>query len=894
MTSSGVVNVELALDDAARVPIEIHHVSSPTPAAASVPVATAAGVDGDPNLVVGISVHTKSVNTDAVKADITQIQALLSDRLASRQCVASSQIVWLQDGVYIPWKKPSTSYNVRQLVIFNWLRAMGAKRLRCQMHHQEWKTAGPGATYADAARVAGPATPQITSANLSGCEPCKIPTPNLRLPLSFFQDDSLVARPLLSLDLNGSADDKAKDQALRTRAHTMHYDQIDRLLGCGSFGDVYICASTVGPRAVKRLKIFREQGSTQAETSRTHCSVALAEVAVLERCASCPHIITLLDVCKCGQSICLIFEEWGCSLHHLKSTLNSGFCSGPNAGYHLRAVLHQSLQAVRFLHEIDVIHTDIKTPNVLVKWKDSIGCEPLHVRLADLGSCVVADPLRRPHIDAQTQSFRHEMRHITTFPCRAPEIVFCDKNFGTAIDLWALGITMFSLSDFHFTFECNPSPPETIKAAEQRLVAAWCSQLGTPSAEELLKLRAFPYCQDYDSPGVDSTMAASPVPRRVRALFGRNGSALLLRFLSWCAEGRGSAETALGATSFCPESLWLASPAPGESYTDPKTSAFTGVRHLWNVVQGEVSPEIMSRMFGNVATIAKIVKSTFNMTGAAASLKLSNNCSVSELEHATKYTIAGWLVKDAQNGKLNTLTISKRMPFPELRKWRNAMVQIANVEVIAYFWANLKACLASLEGDLGKSGEFLMKTHPNLWLWAVGEAHITHRHCTKPRTVKRRKGAAPKLPILEELHNDGAASGLHIGLTAGGKRKVRFLQEAVQPTTTKDVTQSVAKDVILSCYPGHVYAGGVTGARHQVIHDEFDEEEEALLDLPMGPCSLTFMLRSCIFPDRSRLMNTTPNPRNVWLCFTACARELISDERLRLPTVDEYLQAPAE
>ena len=160
--------------------------------------------------------------------------------------------------------------------------------------------------------------------------------------------------------------------------------------------------------------------------------------------------------------------------------------------------------------------------------------------------------------------------------------------------------------------------------------------------------------------------------------------------------------------------------------------------------------------------------------------------------------------------------------------------------------------------------------------------------------MKRRKGAAPKLPILEELHKDGAASGLHIGLTAGGKRKVRFLQEAVQPTTTKDVTQSVAKDVILSCYPGHVYAGGVTGARHQVIHDEFDEEEEALLDLPMGPCSLTFMLRSCIFPDRSRNMNTIPNPRNVWLCFTACARELISDERLRLPTLDEYLRAPAE
>ena len=232
----------------------------------------------------------------------------------------------------------------------------------------------------------------------------------------------------------------------------MRYDQIHELLGSGSFGDVYSCQSTVGLRAVKKLKIFRDADATQPVTLRTHCEVALAEVAVLERCASCPHIITLLDVCKCGPRICLIFEVWGASLFELRSG-NSGFCSGRNAGYHLRTVLEQSLQAVRFLDDLGVIHTDIKTPNVLVKWEaGAFGCGPLHLRLADFGNCVVADPLRRPHIDASTQRFRHEMRHITTFPYRAPEIVFGDKSFGTAIDLWALGIMMFSLSDLHFSY----------------------------------------------------------------------------------------------------------------------------------------------------------------------------------------------------------------------------------------------------------------------------------------------------------------------------------------------------------------------------------------------------------------------------------------------------------
>ena len=222
---------------------------------------------------------------------------------------------------------------------------------------------------------------------------------------------------------------------------------------------------------------------------------------------------------------------------------------------------------------------------------------------------------------------------------------------------------------------------------------------------------------------------------------------------------------------------------------------------------------------------------------------------------------------------------------------------ITNTEPVEQFWTNLKDCLASLSGELGPSGDALISQHPNTWLWAVAETHITHRHFAQDGPAKRRKckGASPNLKIEERLHNDGAASGLHIGLTGAGKRKVRFLQEEVQLTTTKEATPPVAKDVVLRAYPGHVYVGGVTGARHQVIQDDFEDEAgEALLNLPMGPCSMTFMLRSCIFPDRSRNMDTTPNPRNVWHCFTSCAREFIHDPRFRLPTTAEYLQAPDE
>ena len=68
---------------------------------------------------VACSVHSAAVSADVVMKEISQMQGILEKRFASRQCVASAANTWLQDGVYIPWKKPSSKYNMMQLVKFN-------------------------------------------------------------------------------------------------------------------------------------------------------------------------------------------------------------------------------------------------------------------------------------------------------------------------------------------------------------------------------------------------------------------------------------------------------------------------------------------------------------------------------------------------------------------------------------------------------------------------------------------------------------------------------------------------------------------------------------------------------------------------------------------------------
>ena len=273
------------------------------------------------------------------------------------------------------------------------------------------------------------------------------------------------------------------------------------------------------------------------------------------------------------------------------------------------------------------------------------------------------------------------------------------------------------------------------------------------------------------------------------------------------------------------------------------------------------------------------------------------------MDGATKYTIGGWLTERALGKRLNGVSVKGPLPFPTVRRWRQALLR-ANAELLDEWQDSLRERLRLLVGGLGPAGESLLTDHYDTWLWAVAEAQITQRELRPlvPRSKRRRsKGAPPTqdairlgpAPLAETLHQDGSASAVHIGLTLAGLREVRFLQEAVAQATKLEVTPSIAPDVVLQCAPGHVYLGGVTGARHQVLHDDVEVDCE-LLQFPPGPCSLTVMMRSCVFNDYGRCQNTTPNPRNVWLTFAASVRDLIADVRLRLPTFREFEQATSQ
>ena len=89
--------------------------------------------------------------------------------------------------------------------------------------------------------------------------------------------------------------------------------------------------------------------------------------------------------------------------------------------------------------------------------------------------------------------------------------------------------------------------------------------------------------------------------------------------------------------------------------------------------------------------------------------------------------------------------------------------------------------------------------------------YISHFHKAKPKGRPKR----PKIDVElweEREHNDGSASMLHMGITMYGERDVVFQQGEWR------------RDVVFSNKPGSVYFGGVTGAKHNVVHKKCDEK----------------------------------------------------------------------
>jgi hypothetical protein len=338
----------------------------------------------------GFSWHSEV--TDHVK----KAQALFAEQRHARQtAILWEQCQMLPDGQFLTWKKPAAYAGG-----YTWFYRILVKLPKTDKEACSWFVVGHPNEYdprlVEAARLAATSgedtiptgdevAPPIANADADHSEQVTMVPATLRLPQ--YAGQVPIQEATGQLDATG---DEAKAIApyrdpcvalsiIRRQKlladNSSRYEMCERL-GAGSFGIIFRATRGTSDVAVKKMR-----------TSGWHA--ALEETYVVERGRNHPNIIQLFDAFSTQEAgtlkAHLVYELWGTDLGaHVAE-------NGHLPPQDIRTAIAQVCSALRFLHcEVEMMHTDVKSSNVLVARCTEATRQTLRFKLADFGSCVEA------------------------------------------------------------------------------------------------------------------------------------------------------------------------------------------------------------------------------------------------------------------------------------------------------------------------------------------------------------------------------------------------------------------------------------------------------------------------------------------------------------------------
>ncbi|XP_028131093.1 cyclin-dependent kinase-like 1 isoform X1 [Diabrotica virgifera virgifera] len=200
----------------------------------------------------------------------------------------------------------------------------------------------------------------------------------------------------------------------RTPSKSMErYEKIGKL-GEGSYGIVYKCRNRDTGEIVA-IKKFAE-----SEEDPLIRKIALREIRLLKNLKH-PNLVNLIEVFRRKRRLHLVFEF--CD----KTVLNE-LERYPRGCPDLltQQIVWQTLQAVAYCHQHGCIHRDIKPENILLT---ATGV----VKLCDFGFARMLNP------------GENYTDYVATRWYRAPELLVGDTQYGTPVDVWAIGCVLAEL-----------------------------------------------------------------------------------------------------------------------------------------------------------------------------------------------------------------------------------------------------------------------------------------------------------------------------------------------------------------------------------------------------------------------------------------------------------------
>ncbi|GBG83234.1 hypothetical protein CBR_g36849 [Chara braunii] len=189
---------------------------------------------------------------------------------------------------------------------------------------------------------------------------------------------------------------------------------IGRLLGRGSFGDVYEakCRNTGKAVAIKMIRKEILQTKTMLEhvvrEVEIHCQLRHPHVVELyEYFEDVSRVYLVTELCEKGELLTLLRQRGSLDIEAA------------------RTYFAQLVSGVQYLHSHCILHRDLKLSNLLLTADNNL-------KIADFG------------LAAAVHSADPERRTICGTPnYMSPEIV-SQEPYSLAADVWALGITLFT------------------------------------------------------------------------------------------------------------------------------------------------------------------------------------------------------------------------------------------------------------------------------------------------------------------------------------------------------------------------------------------------------------------------------------------------------------------
>ncbi|XP_072883198.1 STE20-like serine/threonine-protein kinase isoform X1 [Hemitrygon akajei] len=190
-------------------------------------------------------------------------------------------------------------------------------------------------------------------------------------------------------------------------------------LGDGAFGKVYK-AQNKQTGVLAAAKVIETKSEEELEDY-------IVEIDILASCDH-QHIVKLLDAFYYENKLWILIE----------------FCAGgavdavmlelerPLTEPQIRVICKHTLEALNYLHDIKVIHRDLKAGNILLTMEGD-------VKLADFGVSA-----------KNSRTLQRRDSFIGTPYWMAPEVVMCetskDKPYDYKADVWSLGVTLIEMA----------------------------------------------------------------------------------------------------------------------------------------------------------------------------------------------------------------------------------------------------------------------------------------------------------------------------------------------------------------------------------------------------------------------------------------------------------------